>query len=241
MKKIVEFVKTKYKIFIPIMVVFVLLITIFYLYKEYKYDNYRKKEEYDVYQYFGGNRKDYKMNVTYNLKDVIVDIGDKEKMIQYDATPVYFKEENKILFPSEMSIVLPLQDGRQYKLYKYTIYEGKDDIYRIVSGRDNGIYKHFFLFDGKGLYFFSDEVTLKIDDKDYVTLGANSYAEVIGGYTLSYYDKENNKSEMIELNGRKVTVVNDTLNLSLSDRCFYVFGRKTLLIPAYNLNALLNN
>lgn len=241
MKKVIDFIKKKYKILIPIMVVFVLLITIFYLYKEYKYDNYRNKVEYNVYQYFGGKKKEYTAIVTYNLKDVIVGIEDKNKRIQYDATPVYFVDQEKILFPSEMSIVFPLQDGNQYKLYKYTTYENKDGIYRVVSGRDNGIYNHFFLFDNKGLYFFSDSVTIKIDGEDYVTLGANSYAEIVGGYTLSYYDTENNKSEMIEIDGKKVTAVNNNLDLSLSDRYFYVFGRKTLLIPSYNLNGLLSD
>ena len=241
MKKVIEFVKKKYKIFIPIMVVFVLLITVFYLYREYKYDNYRNKVEYDVYQYFSGKRKDYKAIVTYNLKDVIVDIQDKDKRIQYDATPVYFTDKEKILFPQEMSIVFPLEDGNQYRLYKYTMYENRDGIYRIVSGRENGIYSHFFLFDNKGLYFFSDPVTLKIDGEDYVTLGANSYAEVVGGYTLSYYDTANDKAAMIEVDGKKVTAVNNNLDLSLSDRYFNVFGRKTLLIPSYNLNGLLSD
>ena len=121
MKNVIEFIKQRYKIFIPIMVVLVLLITVYYLYREYKYDNYRNKQEYDVYQYFGGVRKDYKAIITYNLKDIIIGIEDKEKEIQYDSTPVYFASEEKILFPNEMSIVFPLQDGNQYKLYKYSI------------------------------------------------------------------------------------------------------------------------
>ena len=241
MKKVIEFIKKKYKIFIPIMVVFVLLITVFYLYREYKYDNYRNKVEYNVYQYLGGIKKDYTMIVTYNLKDVIVGIEDKNKRIQYDATPVYFTDEEKILFPQEMSIVFPLESGSQYKLYKYTTYEKKDDIYRIVSGRENGIYNHFFLFDNKGLYFFSDPVTLKINNEDYVKLGANSYAEVYGGYTLSYYDTENDKAEVIEIDGKKVTAENNYLNLSLSDRYFNIFDNKNLLIPSYNLNGLLSD
>lgn len=241
MKKVIDFIKKKYKIFIPIMVVFVLLITVFYLYREYKYDNYRNKLEYNVYQYFGGERKDYTAIITYNLKDTIVGIEDKNKMIEYDSTPVYFKDEDKILFPREMSIVFPIEDGNQFKIYPYTVYDNKDEINRIISGRDNGIYNHFFLFDGKGLYFFSDDVTLKIDGKEYVTLSSNSYAQVIGGYTLVYYDKENDKSEVIEINGKEVMAVNKNLELSLSNRYFYIFGKKTLLIPSYNLNALLNN
>ena len=248
MNKITNFIKKKYKILIPIMVVFVLLITVFYLYKEYKYDNYRNKVEYNVYQCFGNKKKEYTAIVTYNLKDVIVDIEDKDKRVQYSSIPVYFMDEEKILFPAEMSIVFPQENGSQpqengsqYKLYKYTTYEKKDDIYRIVSGRNNGIYNHFFLFDNKGLYFFSDSVTLKLDGEDYVTLGANSYAEIYGGYTLTYYDTESDKVETIELDGKKVTAENNYLKLSLSDKYYYIFDEKTLLIPSYNLNGLLND
>ena len=43
-KKIKKFFLEKYKILIPIMVVFVLLITLYFLYREYKYDNYRNKQ-----------------------------------------------------------------------------------------------------------------------------------------------------------------------------------------------------
>ena len=44
MKKILDFIKDKYKIFIPIVVVIVLLIVIGYFYKEYNYNNYKNKE-----------------------------------------------------------------------------------------------------------------------------------------------------------------------------------------------------
>ena len=45
MKNIVNFCREKYKILIPVMVVIVLFVTIFFLYREYKYDNTRNKEE----------------------------------------------------------------------------------------------------------------------------------------------------------------------------------------------------
>ena len=58
MKNIVKFFREKYKLLIPIMVVLVLLITIFFLYKEYKYDNTRNKVDVKVYQYFNSVRVD---------------------------------------------------------------------------------------------------------------------------------------------------------------------------------------
>ena len=43
MKKVINFCKENYKVLIPVMVGIVLLITLFFLYREYKYDN--TKEE----------------------------------------------------------------------------------------------------------------------------------------------------------------------------------------------------
>lgn len=238
MKKVIEFLKKRYKILIPIMVVFVLLIAVFFLYREYRYDNYRNREEVDVYQYFGGIKNNYTAIISYNLKKLIVDIKAKNKKVEYDATPIYYNNEDKIIFPSEMSIIFPLRDGNQYRLYKYARYQKIDDEYEITNGRESGIFNHFFLFDGRGLYFFSDEVKIMIDDKEIVTLSPNSYVEVVGGYTLTYYDKENDKSEMIEIEGKKVQAINDILDLSINERYFNLFGKKILLVPSENLKEL---
>ena len=97
MKNIVKFFREKYKLLIPIMVVLVLLITIFFLYKEYKYDNTRNKVDVKVYQYFNSVRVDYTATLTYNLKDVIVDVKSKNKVVDFNKIPIintHSKREN---------------------------------------------------------------------------------------------------------------------------------------------------
>lgn len=238
MDKIIEFFKKRYKILIPVMVLFVLLITVFYLYKEYKYDNYKNKLEVAVYQYFGGFKNNYTAIITYNLKNNIVDIKAKNKKIEYDSTPIYYNDDSKIIFPHDMSIVFPLKDGAQYRLYKYASYEKEEDIYKINNGGKTGVFNHFFLYDGAGLYFFSDPVSIEIDDNEYVKLSANSYVEVVGGYTLTYYDKDSDKSEMIDIEGKKVMAVNDNLTLSVDEKYFLLFGKKILLTSSNYLKEL---
>lgn len=241
MKKVIDFCKRKYKILIPIMVILVLLITVYFLYREYRYDTYRNKEEAKVYQYFGGVKHEYTAIVSYNLKKVLVDIKGKDENINYDSTPVYYQDKDKIIFPKEMSIIFPIMDASQYKLVKYTTYEGIDKQYTITSGRDSGVYNNYFMFDSEGLYFFPDEVTLKIKGMNDIKLSANSYAHVVGGYTLTYYDRENDKSEVLEIENKEVTAVNDYIDLSLTSRYFKVYNKKILLIPSYNLNSLFDN
>ena len=240
MKKIIEWCKKKYKILIPIIVVFVLLIAVYFLYREYRYDYYRNKIEVPVYQYFGGVKTDYTAIVSYNLRKDIVSIYGKDKKISYDSTPIYYKDEEKIIFPNEMSIIFPLKDGAQYRLYKYTAYENIDNNYYLTSGKASNTYNNFFMYDGEGLYFFPDDVTLKVGNEE-IKLGANSYAEVVGGYTLTYYDKKEDKAKFLEVEGKEVTVSNNYLNLSLTNRYFMVYDKKILLVPSYNLEGLLNN
>jgi len=236
MKNIVNFCKEKYKILIPIMVVIVLFVTIFFLYREYKYDNTRNKEEVSVYQYFGGVRVDYTSIITYNLRNSIVNIEPKDKVIESNTVPIYYSDNSKIIFPVEMNIVFPLRNGSQYKLYKYATYYNEDTVHFIKNNIDLGNYSDFFLYDGKDVYFFPEETVLKINNKDYKELGAMSYVSVVGGYTLIYYDTATNTSEAIELEGDIVTVVGNNINVNLSDGSFYSFSNRVLLSSPSYLN-----
>lgn len=238
MEKIMTIWKKNYKVLIPVMVVFVLLVALYFLYREYRYDNYRNKQEVKVYQYFGGIRTDYTAIVTYNLKDVIVSVDAKDKKIDYDSTPIYYLNDDKVIFPNEMSAVFPLKEGSQYKIYKYSTCEYKDDLHLIKNNVNEQDYNYFFLFDGKGLFFFPSEVTIRLDGKDYKKLTSMSYIKTIGGYTMEIYDKGTDTSEVIELDNRKVTVFNDSMDVNITERYVLSFGRKILLVSPYNLNSL---
>ena len=240
-KKIKKFFLEKYKILIPIMVVFVLLITLYFLYREYKYDNYLNKQEEEVYQYFGGVKTEYTAIVTYNLKDSIVSVEPKNKKIEYDATPIYYKNKKEVIFPSEMLVAFPLKEGSQYKIYKYATYINDDSIHKIKNDTYIGKYDYFFLYDGEELFFFPDKVELKIDDKVYKELSSMSYISLVGGYTLTYYDYESDTSEILEIEGKNVSVSSEFINVSLTERYFTSFNNRVLLSRPYNLKTLYKN
>lgn len=236
MKNIVNFCKKKYKLLIPIMVAIVLFVTIFFLYREYKYDNTRNKQEVSVFQYFGGQKTEYTAIITYNLRDLIVDIKPKNVKVNYDSTPIYYEELDKIIFPKEMTIVFPLRSDSQYKLYKYAIYYNEDETHYIKNNVDLGDYQYFFLYDGQDMFFFPDEVTLNINDKEYKKLGAMSYISVVGGYTLVYYDPVTDTSEFIELEGDKVSITSEHININVTRRTFDYFGNDVILVNPNYLN-----
>lgn len=235
MKEFINFCKEKYKVLIPVMVGLVLLITLLFLYKEYQYDNTRNKKEEMVYQYFGGERVEYTAVLTYNLRDNIIDIEGKDKKVRFDSTPIYYQNEDKVLFPSQMTIVFPYKKA-QYKLYKYATFYVEDEAYFIKNNVNVGYYNYFFLYDGKNMFFFPDEVTVKLDGKDYKKLGNGSYVSVVGGSTLIYYDTTTGISETVELDRNEVSVYNSFIDLNITEKYYKSSRSKILLISPDNLN-----
>ncbi|MBQ9853683.1 MAG: hypothetical protein IJO57_01460 [Bacilli bacterium] len=235
MKKVIDFCKDKYKLLIPIMVVFVLGISLIFLYNEYKFDNYRNKKEIKVFQSFSSVKTDYTAIVTYNLRDAIVDIKPKDAKIEYDSTPIYYSEEDKVIFPSEMSIVFPLRDGGQFKLYKYSTYYMEDDLHYIKNNVDTGNYSVFFLYNGKNTFFFPYEVDLKVGNKVVEKLSKMSFV-TISDSAITYYDYEDDKGKIIETDNKEVTVTSENINVNLSGRFLTSFGRDVLLFSPKNLN-----
>lgn len=235
MKKVIDFCKDKYKLLIPIMVVLVLGISLVFLYNEYKFDNYRNKKEISVFQSFSSVKTDYTAIVTYNLRDAIVDIKPKDVKIEYDSTPIYYSEEDKVIFPSEMSIVFPLRDGGQFKLYKYSTYYMEDDLHYIKNNVDTGNYSVFFLYNGKNTFFFPYEVDLKVGNKVVEKLSKMSFV-TISDSAITYYDYEDDKGKIIETDNKEVTVTSENINVNLSGRFVTSFGRDVLLFSPKNLN-----
>mgnify|MGYP003290900383 CR=1 FL=1 len=234
MRKIIDFCKKKYKLLIPIMAVIVLVGALIFFYNEYKYDNYRNKKDVNVYQYFGGVKTDYTLTLTYNLKDLIVDAKAKDAKIEYDATPIYYLEEEKVLFPHEMTMVFPLREGSQYKLYKYSTYYLKDNV-RYINNNNNedNDYNNFFLYDGSNIFFFPYDVTLKVNKKE-IPLGKNSTVTLVGD-TLIYYDYGKGASDIIELNGKDATINSENINVNLRQKYVLSFEKEVLLFSPDNL------
>lgn len=240
MGKILNFVKSRYKILIPIMVVFVLLIAVYFFYREYKYDNYRNKQEKMVYQHFNGVLVEYKAQIVYNLKDIIVDVNPIDRKIELEKTPLYLKGKDEIIFPQDMNIAFPLKDGSQYRLYKYATYVYDNESHKLSNNGKKDTYSYFFLYNGDDLFFFPDEISLKMDGKEYVKLGKMSFVKIVGGNTLEYYDKENDKAEFLEIAGKTITASNDNMDVNLSEKYISSYGHKILLFSPQNLKGLSN-
>ena len=60
-----------------------------------------------------------------------------------------YKDKSRVIFPKQMSIVFPLRDGSQFKLYKYATYYNEDNVHFIKNNTDLGNYNSFFLYNVK--------------------------------------------------------------------------------------------
>ena len=78
-----------------------------------------------------------------------------------------------------------------------------------------------FLYDGKDLYFFIDNVTIVTGDRE-INLSPMSYVNCSYLNMIEYYDKESDTYGSIDYDKGSVYVKNDYMNIDVSlDRVVY--------------------
>ena len=219
-----QFIKEKYNILIPVFLGVVILIALFLYGREYRNNRYAYEKEQDVYQYFSKNKIEYKATISRNRKDVVLDIKSKDFNVSLDSTPIYIKD-------------------RQYAVNALTEIYKKNDLYYLNQKGINKSFDYMFLYDGKDLYFFIDTVTLKVGDKE-ITLSPMSYIDCSYLNLLSYYDKESDTYEIIELNNTNSSVLVETKYMTIdvsSDEIIYKDDFTMLINNFSSLPKLVDN
>lgn len=215
-----DFIKNKYNILIPICLVVVLLISILLYAKEYKNNRYAELKEVEVYQYFSGVKMEYTANIGRNKKDVILEYDNSNFAVSLDSTPVYISESDNTIFPKEMSIVFPLVD-KQYQVNALAEVYKENNLYYLNIRKMNKNFDHIFYYDGNNLYFFVDNVTLVVGNRE-IKLSPMSYVSCSYLNFVEYYDKENDIFEIIDITNEKVLVKNDYMTIDVaSDKVIY--------------------
>ena len=218
--------KKNLKVVIPIIVLIVLLIVIFIYLRVYKINNYRDKSENTFYQYFDSEKLEYTAKISLNKNKVIKSFVPDDYNINYDSTPIYFSNEKKVIFPSDMNLILPLKRKNQYRITEFTYIEKINNIFKLISDDYNKNLDHFVLYDGKDLYLFSDSVTFILNG-DNITLSPLSYI-IAYPDRLVYYDYENDLYNDF-YNSDEIVVYNDYYSLSVSYDYLEYSNNKTIL------------
>ena len=161
------------KILLVIILLFIILIVAFWL----KTLNTEIIENHSFYQYFFGKKVEYDGNFKLTRKNDITELEIKDKQIQLDSTPIYYKDiENQVIFTN-------------MKLENETVY--------LKNKEQEKSLQNSFLFDGNDLYFFLENTKIEVNGSLY-ELSPLSYAIVRYGEGIEIYNKQQDSYSIIE-------------------------------------------
>ena len=103
----------------------------------------------------------------------------------------------------------------------------------MTTDKYHGKLNHYFLYDGKDLYFFIEKVTLKVNN-DSVELSPYSY--VIARYNnyISYYDKASDTYKTIDVGNSGITVENEFYKILVDKDIIDYNGENVILASDFS-------
>ena len=174
-------------------------------------------ENHNFYQYFGGRKVEYQGALRITQKNDITELQLQNANIQLDSTPIYYQDiENQTLFPEDMALVIPNQNGQMYKINRFTnIYQKDNIIYTEYRNTQNEL-ANSFIYDGGDLYFFIENTTLTIDGTNY-EITPLSYVITTYQNAVEIYNQQQDTYQIIPTTSTNVTASTEeyTINLSL--------------------------
>lgn len=236
--KIKNFVQENYKLIIPISLMVVLFISFFVYYKISVSNDYKVDEEKEVYQYFYGEKYEYDAIISKDKKNVVVDFKPKNVEVNLDSTPIYYKNEEVVLFPKDMSVVMPTLSCAEYSSLGYSYITFEKGMFNLTTKNYHDRLNHYFLYDGTNLFFFIEPVTLYVKDKE---VKLSSYSYVIAKYngSISYYDKKTDTFNTFDDGDNNARIKNDYYNVYISKDTIDYQGASVILTSGFeHLNTI---
>ena len=198
-----------------------------------------KIEDHDLYQYLTGIKIEYtgKIKINKNSQEITKISFDKES-VELDSTPIYYKDDVKVIFPKNMSVVYPIL-GTQYKIMYYsTVYKSGNDIY-VKDGDFKKKLNNAIIYDGNDLYFLATDCNVSFGGESY-DLKAMSYIIVDTlNSVVQIYDRENDEFLNFEGINQDVIISNNKIKVNAKlDLMYYNDKSRLLLKTIDNLNKL---
>ena len=231
-------IKENYKLVIPIVLMIVLFIAFLIYYNISIRNNYTKDETIKVFQYFYEKKYDYNLKIGKNKKDVIVSIEPQDIKVNYDSTPIYYQEKDVIILPKDMSVVMPTLSCAEYLSTGYSYITYENGIYNLTTDKYNKKLNHYFLYDGKDLYFFIEPVTLTVNNEK-IELSSLSYVIAKYNNSITYYDKKTDTFKILEVKDDNSLIENQYYSINISKDSLNYQGTNIILTSAIeNLNTI---
>ena len=160
---------------------------------------------------------------------------DEYTIEDHDSTPIFFKDEEKTLFPQTMSVIKP-REGTQFKVNYYsTIYKDLDH-YTIEDGKTKSIISGSIIYDGNDLYFLTENANVVFGNEN-IELSPMSYIIVdTFNKVVEIYDSKEDDCKVYENNEEIVKIKNEEYELNATyDTLYY---NNTSIILMKNLEKL---
>lgn len=236
MNKIKDFLYNNYKIIVPAIIVFALVICLFvYLYHD-KYERYRETEEVKAYNYVTESKNEFTLTTIYNRTKELLEINSKdEPNILSFSSPIY--TEKSIIFPKEMSLVYCHNNFYQYKITSNSYIDPSKST--IITKDYQDSIKYHFLYDGTNTYFFPDQTTLTIDDET-ITLSPYSFVIANPGNNINYYDKDSDTFVTKQTTTNQITVKNAYYEIKVMEDKVNYYNDPVLIISDFSKLTLIS-
>ena len=235
--KLKNFIQENYKLIIPISLMAVLFISFLVYYKISASNLFLVEEENKVYQYFYETKYEYTAVVRKNRKDVVVEFEPKDVDVNLDSTPVYYQKKDVVLFPKDMSVVMPTLSCAEYLSQGYSYITFENGVYNLTTTKYHNRLNHYFLYDGGNLYFFIEPITLFVNNQE---ISLSSYSYVIADYNgdISYYDKKTDTFKILD-GDKNALIKNDYYSVYVSRDTIDYQGTNVILTSGIeNLNTI---
>ena len=155
------------------------------------YNANKKIKEYvvennELYTYFGTQKINYntklKLSRDNDETELIID-GENTKL---DSEPLYYKNDKRIILPTNMLLVNP-SNMLQKRVNYYSIISSDKNKYTLTRDGKTVDISNTFLYDGNDLYIFLENTTIKFDDKE-IEIPAMSYVLCVYNDEMYIYD-----------------------------------------------------
>lgn len=192
-------------------------------------------ENHDFYQWYSGQKVEYKGQLTFTRKEGLTELKATDRKVTLDSTPVYYADENnKVIFPEDMAIVYPNNNGMMYRINHFAdITEENGDIYletNLATKTNKTKLEKAFLYDGQDLYFFLDRTTITVNGTNY-EVSPLSYAIVRYKQNVEIYNYEKDEYQVIDTTEtQEAKVVTDTYTINMSVDSLQTAEKEQLLI-----------
>ena len=189
------------------------------------YDSEVKEE---IYFYLAEQKFEYNSVFTFDKNKEIIELYMGDDKHVFMSEPIFYKDEVKTLFTSDMSVVHVRDNYIQKKINKFTnVYLDTD--YYLESGTLDYKLGEVFFFDGEGMYFFLDTTRVEFGDEVF-TLPAFSYIIYNYNKELYVYDYGVDSIKYFKNVDEDVIASNDSYTINCTnDEILYSGGSKLLV------------